>query len=79
MITDEQELERPTIMQHARGPAVDALVALAWLAVGLLVAAGLGPWLSQVFGTALPAFALVCTTRPLRARCTDLQPLGRPE
>lgn len=37
------------------------LVMAAWLAAGLVVAAGLGPWLSKAAGVMLPAFALVRT------------------
>lgn len=44
------------------------LMAIAWMAVGLIVAAGLGPWLSHVFGFMLPAFALVRTTASPPAR-----------
>lgn len=37
------------------------LVIAAWIAVGLAVAVGLGPWLSRCAGVVLPAFALVRT------------------
>lgn len=38
------------------------LVVGAWIAAGLMVAGGLGPWLSKALGIVLPAFALVRTT-----------------
>ena len=34
-----------------------------WLAAALVIAAYLGPWLSDYVGVALPAFAMVRTTR----------------
>lgn len=37
------------------------VVIAAWLVAGLVVAAGLGPWLSKCAGVVLPAFALVRT------------------
>lgn len=37
------------------------LVMAAWLAVGLAIAVGVGPWLSKAAGIMLPAFALVRT------------------
>ena len=46
------------------GIAVDAdhpFVIVAWLTAGLVLAAGLGPWLSKALGVMLPAFALVRT------------------
>ena len=35
----------------------------AWLAIALVIAVYLGPWLSDYVGVALPAFAMVRTTR----------------
>jgi hypothetical protein len=46
------------------GIAVDAdhpFVIVAWLAAGIVIAAGLGPWLSKAIGVMLPAFAFVRT------------------
>lgn len=43
-----------------------ALLAVAWVAAGLIVAGGLGPWLSHMLGFMLPAFALVRTTPSVR-------------
>jgi len=39
------------------------LVVASWLAVGLVIAAGLGPLLSKSLGFMLPAFAIVRTAR----------------
>lgn len=38
------------------------LIAIAWVAAGLIVATGFGPWLSHFLGLMLPAFAVIRTT-----------------
>lgn len=66
------ELPKPTALRSERPVLVTA-----WIAAGLLLAAGVGPWLSDTLGIALPAFALICTDRPLPAR--DTAHIRRPE
>ena len=39
------------------------LGAIAWVLLGLVIAAYLGPWLSNSLGVTLPAFAMVRTGR----------------
>lgn len=66
------ELPKPTALRSEHPVTVTA-----WIAAGLLLAAGVGPWLSETLGIILPAFALVCTVRPLPV--TDTARIRRPE
>ncbi len=44
-------------------PREHPLVTIAWIVAAIVIAAGLGPWLSKCVGVALPAFAMVRTRR----------------
>jgi|SoimicMinimDraft_3_1059731.scaffolds.fasta_scaffold102157_1 hypothetical protein len=61
-LTDLVEADKPSRRREHLGSV--PLGAVAWVLLGLVIAAYLGPWLSNSLGVTLPAFAMVRTGGP---------------